>query len=83
MLTSYQIMSKVKEWQESGKWGYLFGASGQKFTRDVYEQFLASAEGKRGKGLGEVRWPKCCGLLWHRLLCHECMRDERQSLLYR
>ena len=45
MPTGYQIMSKVKEWQESNGWGYLFGASGQKLTREVYEQFRESAAG--------------------------------------
>lgn len=52
-------MSKVKEWQESGKWGYLFGASGQKFTRDVYEQ---SAEGNsQRKENVEKAWEKYAG----------------------
>ena len=62
MPTGYQIMSKVKEWQESDKWGYLFGASGQKFTRDVYEQFLALAEGdSERKEKVEEAWEKYAG----------------------
>ena len=62
MPTGYQIMSKVKEWQESDEWGYLFGASGQEFTRDVYEQFLASAEGnsQRKKNVEEA-WKRYAG----------------------
>ena len=62
MPTGYQIMSKVKEWQESDKWGYLFGASGQKFTRDVYEQFLVLAEGdSERKEKVEEAWEKYAG----------------------
>ena len=38
MPTGYQIMSKVKEWQESNGWGYLFGASGQVFDEEEFEK---------------------------------------------
>ena len=42
MPTGLQLVNKVREYQESGDRGYVFGARGQTFTRAYYDQLVAN-----------------------------------------
>lgn len=73
MINNKSLINTALDWHNSNTWGYLFGASGQVFTRSLYEQYLSkypvNSERHNNVRLAWIKWHErkvadCSGLIY-------------------